>query len=83
MPDKMPAEMSPAKEFDSRSPQISNAILMPSSRLVYQHESKKIAPGKKGASMTPRKNRTVRRPAGELVAPVQPLTIAQEMIQDG
>jgi hypothetical protein len=83
MPDKMPAEMRPAKAFDRRSPQMSKAIRMPSSRFVYQHESKKMAPGKKGASMTPKKNRTVRSPAGELVAPVQPLTIAHAIIQDG
>jgi hypothetical protein len=83
MPDKMPAEIRPAKEFDKSSPHMSRAILRPSSRLVYQQLSKYIAPGKNGASMTPRKNRTVRRPAGELVALVQPLTIAHAMIHDG
>lgn len=42
-----------------------------------------MAPGKKGASITPRKNLTVSKPAGELVALVHPLTIAHAMMQDG
>lgn len=83
MPDKMPAEMRPAKLLDSNSPHISRAILTPSSRLVYQQLSKYTAPGKNGASTTPRRKRTARRLPAELVAPVQPLTIAQVIIQLG
>jgi hypothetical protein len=62
---------------------MSNAIRTPSSRFVYQQLSKYIAPGKNGASIIPRKNRTVRRPAAELVALVHPLTTAHAMIHDG
>lgn len=83
MPERIPAEIRPAKAFESRIPQTSSAILTPSSRLVYQQLSRYMAPGKNGASMMPRKNRTVRRPAGELVAAVQALTIAQAMIHIG
>ena len=83
MPDKIPAEIKPAKQLESRIPHTSKAILFPSSRFVYQQLSRYIAPGKNGASIMPRKNRTVSRPAGEFVALVHPLTAAQAMIQDG
>ena len=83
MPERIPAERRPAKAFESTIPHTSKAILTPGSRFVYQQLSRYMAPGKNGASMMPRKNRTVRRPAGELVAAVQPLTIAQAMIQPG
>jgi hypothetical protein len=50
---------------------------------VYQQLRKKMAPGKKGASTRPRTNRRVRRPAGLLTAAVQPLTMAQMIMQHG
>jgi hypothetical protein len=64
-------------------PQKSKAILLPSSRFVYQQLSRYIAPEKKGASMMPRKKWTMSRPNGEFVALVQPLITAQAMMQDG
>jgi hypothetical protein len=83
MPDRMPAEIKPAKQLERSIPHTSRAILLPSSRFVYQQLSRYIAPGKNGASIMPKKNRTVSSPAGEFVALVQPLTTAQAMIQDG
>lgn len=83
IPETMPVEIRPAKTFESRIPQTSNAVLTPSSSFVYQQLSRYMAPGKNGASMMLRKNRTVRRPAGKLVAAMQPLTIGRTMIQVG
>jgi hypothetical protein len=83
MPNRMPAEIKPAKQLERSIRHTSRAILLPSSRFVYQQLSRYIAPGKNGASIMPKKNRTVSRPAGEFVALVQPLTTAQAMIQDG
>lgn len=42
-----------------------------------------MAPGKKGASTIPKKNLTTSRPAGEDVALVQPLTMAQMIMHPG
>jgi hypothetical protein len=64
-------------------PHTRSAILIPSSFLVYQHDKKKIAPGKKGASTRPRQNLIANREPGELAAAVQPLTMAHKMIQHG
>jgi hypothetical protein len=83
MPFRIPADINPAKALDNRRPHISSAILIPSSFLVYQHDKKKIAPGKKGASTRPRQNLIARREPGELAAAVQLLTIAHKMIQHG
>jgi hypothetical protein len=58
IPSKIPAASKPETAVARTSPEYKNAYLKASSLFVYQQDSRKKTPGKKGASQIPRKKRT-------------------------